>query len=87
MDSFTSHPGILPQVLGMAHSTSTELEETLQLPACSRAVLAGPVGAVCLAFVFTVGRKVGKEEQSMNIPTRIALSTSLTVSYFHSFKQ
>lgn len=62
-----------------------EPEEMLQLPASSRAVLAIPVGAGglcrCLAFVFTVGQKVGKEEQSINIPTRDRC-TSLTVSPF-----
>lgn len=55
----------MSQVLGVAHITSTELEETLQLPACSRVVLAGPVGAgglcYCLfSFCFHCGTEGGE---------------------------
>lgn len=85
-DSFTSHAGIMPQVLGGAHVPGTELEEMLQLPASSRAVLAGPAGAgglycCLLSFCFYCGTKGGKGRAGLwTVQQGTGVSTSLTVS-------
>lgn len=72
-DSFTSHAGIMLQVRGGAHVPGTRHPHRswrrccsfLPAPGLCWPVLLEPVvfTAVCLAFVFTVGPKVGKEEQ------------------------
>lgn len=70
----------------MVHVTGTMLEEMLQLPANLRAVLAVPVGTsglrcCCLAFVFAVGQKVAKKEESVNHSTKRLYQ--LLASLFH----